>query len=498
MNGDCPVSAQTRQTPGAIAPRAGIIVRRPDEQDAMTDTTNDSELTGAAAFQQLHWLAGGRIDSRRLVAAYRAAIERRNPALNAYLALDERATEQAAASDARRREGRTIGRLDGLAVAVKDNLDVAGLPTTAGLPGRRGRIASADAAAVARLRAAGAIVLGKTNLDEGALGTFGANPHYGPVHNPWRGELTAGGSSAGSAAAVAAGLCSFAIGSDTLGSVRIPASHCGIYALRPTHGEISTCGMVPAARRLDTVGILARSVEDLAIAVQVLDAFDIADPRSRRRRVPLATPDWAPDQLRCGVLADLAALGVSADVRAVFERALGTLGRQLGECRPVDFSDYDFPRARRAALLVMEAELALEFGADLDDARHPPSPHLRAMLDYARGRAAPDYAAADRVLDGALLKARRVFESVDVLVLPTVPHGPYALADGERANDADLTSFASLAGCPAVSLPMGALPDGAPVGLQLVGRPGADLRLLDLAEICAATLDAAPRYPAPE
>lgn len=464
----------------------------------MTDPISDSEITAAAAFQQLHWLAGGRLDSRRLVAAYREAIARRNPQLNAYLALDEHAPEQAVASDARRREGRTIGRLDGLAVAVKDNFDVAGLPTTAGMPGRRNRIATTDAAVVARLRAAGAVVLGKTNLDEGVLGTFGANPHYGAVRNPWNPDMTAGGSSAGSAAAVAAGLCSLAIGSDTLGSVRIPASHCGVYALKTTHGEISTRGMVPAARRLDSVGILARSVEDLAIAVQVLDAFDIADPRSRRRRVPLATPDWEPGQLRSGVLADLGALGVTAEVSAVFENALAALGPHLGERRRVDFSDYDFARARRAALLVMESELALEFAGDLADAQQAPSPRLRSMLEYARGKSAPDYAAADRVLDGALLKARRVFEDVDVLVLPTVPHGPYALSEGERANDADLTSFASLAGCPAVSLPMGTLPDGLPVGLQLVGRPGADLRLLDLAEICAATLDAAPRYPAPE
>ncbi|HKE49638.1 MAG TPA: amidase family protein, partial [Rhodanobacteraceae bacterium] len=106
-----------------------------------------------------------------------------------------------------------------------------------------------------------------------------------------------------------------------------------------------------------------------------------------------------------------------------------------------------------------------------------------------------DYARADRVLDAGVVKARRVFDEVDVLVLPTVPHGPYPLADGERASDADLTSFASIAGCPAISLPMGALPDGFPAGLQLVGAPGSDLRLLELAEICAATLDAAPAYP---
>jgi aspartyl-tRNA(Asn)/glutamyl-tRNA(Gln) amidotransferase subunit A len=457
----------------------------------MTSAVAEHELRGATAFQLLHWLASGRIDSAGLTAACRQAIERENPRLNAYVALADTAAAEAAASDARRREGRVIGRLDGLPVAIKDNLDVAGMTTWAGLPGRHQPAATQDAAAVARLRSAGAVILGKTNLDEGALGTATINPHSGATNNPLRSGFTAGGSSGGSAAAVAAGLAAFALGSDTLGSIRIPASHCGIYGLKPTFGEISTGGLVRGARRLDCVGILARSVPDLAIVLQVLDAFDPADPRSRKRRVPLATPDWEPERLRTGVLGNLAGIGVAAGVIAVFERALDVLDGHLGERRNLDFSDYPFARMRRAALLVMESELAIEFADDLDGA----SSRFNALIDYARGKSAIDYAAADRVLDLAVLKARRVFAEVDVLVLPTVPHGPYPLADGEHANDADLTSFASLAGCPAVSLPMGTLVDGFPVGLQLVGPPGSDLRLLELAEICAATLDAAPAYP---
>jgi len=211
--------------------------------------------------------------------------------------------------------------------------------------------------------------------------------------------------------------------------------------------------------------------------------------------VPLATPDWEPGRLRAGFLPDLAAIGVAAPVQALFERAVSVLGNELGEHCAVDFSDYDFAKMRRAALFVMESELAVELAGDLADNAHPLSPRLRSMLDYARGKSAADYAKADRELDIGVVKARRVFEDVDVLVLPTMPHGPYPLADGERANDADLTSFASLAGCPAISLPMGMLPDGLPAGLQLVGAPGSDLRLLELAEICAATLDATPKYP---
>ena len=462
--------------------------------EKIADGVADDVLRGATAFQLLCWLASGRIDSSGLTASYRAAIERENPRLNAYVDLDDTAFAAATASAARRREGRTIGRLDGLPVAIKDNLDVAGMATRAGLPGRR-RVAEIDAVAVARLRAAGAVILGKTQLDEGALGTTTSNLHSGPAQNPLRLGYTAGGSSGGSAAAVAAGLAAFALGTDTLGSVRIPASHCGVYGLKPTLGEISTTGMVRGARRLDCVGILARSVPDLAIVLQVLAAFDPEDPRSRRRRVPLAMPDWEPGRLRAGLLPDLVALGVSAPVRALFESALSMLGSELGERRTVDFSDYDFARTRRAALLIMESELAVELEDDLADRSHPFSPRLRAMLDYARAKSAVDYAKADRLLDAAALKARRLFAEVDVLVLPTIAHGPYPLADGERANDADLTSFASIAGCPAISLPMGALPDGLPAGLQLVGPPGSDLRLLELAEICAAMLDATPNYP---
>jgi aspartyl-tRNA(Asn)/glutamyl-tRNA(Gln) amidotransferase subunit A len=329
----------------------------------------------------------------------------------------------------------------------------------------------------------------------GTLGSAGLTGAGNAVGNPFRAGLIAGGSSAGSAVAVATGQCAFAIGSDTLGSTRIPASHCGVFGLRPTPGQVSMQGVVPTARRLDSVGILARSVQDIAIVLQVLDAYDAADPRSRRRRVALAPPDWEPGRLRSGFVPDLAAIGVGADVRAVFARAMDALGLELGERTDVDLADYDFTRMRRAALLIMESELGVEFADDLADTANPVSARLRDLLDYARGKSAVDYAAADRQIDRAVVLARELFRDVDVLVLPTVPHGAYALGEGERANDADLTSFASLAGCPAISLPMGLLDDGLPVGLQLVGAPGSDLRLLELAEVCSARLDAAPSFP---
>src|SRR5690348_10816399 len=384
-----------------------------------------ASLRRGGVWRCLHWLASGRPTAEARAEAYLGAIERLDPQLRAFVDVrPDIVRDQAASAQRRRREG-PIGRLDGIPVAVKDNFDVAGYPTRVGLPSRGADHARHDAHAIARLRAAGAIILGKTNLDEGALGAATRNPHFGTTRNPCNPEYVAGGSSGGSAAAVAAGLAPVAIGSDTLGSVRIPASYCGVFALKPTHGEISARGLVPAARRLDAVGILGRSVGDLVVMLQVLAGYDADDPRSRRRRVALQPPDWNPNQLRCGVLPDLAGIGVEPGVIEVFESALARLERELSERQTLDFSDWPFQKMRRAGLLLMEAEMRNTFADDLADTAHPVSGNFRAMLDYAARKSAADYALADRILDFAVLKARRVFSRVDVLVMPTTPQGAF-------------------------------------------------------------------------
>jgi len=455
----------------------------------------DTDMRRATLLQILHWLAIGRVQPQALSDVYQNAIERLNPRINAFVA-DFSASliqEQALAADRRRRDG-VIGRLDGMPIAIKDNFDVAGVPTRAGMR-RRSVVPQGDAHVVARLRASGAVLLGKTNMDEGALGLTTNNPFHGATHNPHRLGYTAGGSSGGAAAAVASGMAVAAIGSDTLGSVRVPASYCGVYALKPTHGEISARGLVPAARRLDAVGLLARGVDDLTVLLQTLAGYDADDARSRRRRVAFSPPDWEPGNLRAGFLPDLAAVGVERDVIDVFEAALGKLTGELGERRTVDFSDWDFARTRRAGLLLMEAEMLNTFAAELADEAYPVSPGFRHMVDFAARKSAADYVAADRVLDDATLKMRRLFAQVDVLVIPTTSQGAFPLDGPVPASQADLCSFASLAGCPAVSIPMGTLPNGMPIGMQLVGARGSDLRLLELAAVCASSLDAEPVYP---
>jgi aspartyl-tRNA(Asn)/glutamyl-tRNA(Gln) amidotransferase subunit A len=441
----------------------------------------------------LHWLASGRTSAADLCESYLAAIARDSARLNAYVHVNAQAREAARDADIRRAGG-VFGRLDGVPVSVKDNLDVAGLPTRCGMPAVPAAAAS-DAHVVARLRHAGAVILGKTHVPEASLTASSTNPHTGDAHNPFRRGYHAGGSSGGAAAAVAAGLCAVAVGTDSLGSIRIPASYCGVYGFKPTSAEISTRGVMPAARRLECIGMIARSVDDLGVLLHVLAGYDADDPRSRRRRVDLDLPDWEPGKLRVGVLGDLAAFGAEAEVAEAFERARGVLAQEMGNCRIVDFGDFPIQRARRAAFFLIEAEMLVTHADALADTAHPVSADLTRLLDFARGKSAADYVRADRLIDAAGVAARRLFAQVDVLVTPTTPQAAFALATPLPDNQGDFTCFANLSGCPAVTIPMGMTADGLPLGLQFLGPPGSDLRLLELAEVCAAALDTSPEYP---
>ena len=430
----------------------------------------------------LHALALGHCSSEALTGSCLEAIGR-DRGLNAWTWVDaEGALAAARASDARRAEGQPLGRLDGVPMAIKDNIDVAGMPTSLGLGAREVARARRDAPVVDRLRGAGAVLLGKTNLDEAALGTIGRNPSFGDVGNPLHAGRAAGGSSAGSAAAVAAGHAVAAIGTDTMGSVRIPAAFCGLVGLKPTFGELSNAGVAPALRRADSVGLIVRAVEDAGLLLPLLAGHEPRRADAWQLHLPFALPDWAPGQLKAGLVSDLADLGADAGVIAGFEAAMRDCALAFGEVRPValELAPLKVAQTRRAALLLMEAEILAAHG---DDAARG-SERLCGLLDYAKKKSAVDYARADRLLDLHVAQLRGLFERFDVLLLPTVPSPPPALGSEEPANLADFTALASLAGCPALSLP---LPGG--MGLQLVGAPRSDLRLLELGEILQAMVD---------
>ncbi len=419
----------------------------------------------AAARSALHERRNSRngeaLSAERRVSECLAAIAALNPRLGAFIQVDaEGALAAARASDARRRDGLSLGVLDGMPLAIKDNIDVAGLRAAAGLQARRQRLAVHDADCIARLRRQGAVFLGKTLMDEAALSALGDNPWFGRCHNPVRQGYTAGGSSSGSAAAVAAGLCPAALGTDTLGSVRIPASYCGVVGYLPARGSIDAAGVAPLMPEFDRVGVFARSVADAA---------RVAAAMAER-----AAPQASPGDASIGLIRGLEGF-VAPAIAAAAEQAAATLaaaGNRLVEIRspPLDWAGL-----RRAAFLLIEVEAAHLYGTLLDDGQSGLSPALRAALDYGR-RAAPDRVARARgIVQAARLGLEGMLSECDLLLLPATPQTAFSFDAPTPDTQADLAAPASIAGLAAISVPAG-FSGGLPMGVQLVGHD--DARLL--------------------
>lgn len=453
----------------------------------------DPRLLGADMTAHLARLDRGGLGCVELLEQQLAAIAASQPTLNAYLAIDESVARAAAAdSDARRRAGQARP-LEGVPIAIKDNLDVAGTVTTAGMATRSdSKAAGADSAAVARLREAGAVIIGKLNMHEAALGADNNNPHFGACHNPHRPGFTPGGSSGGSGAAVAAGLCSAALGTDSMGSVRIPASYCGVVGLKPSWGAVSTRGSVALSHRLDHVGPLARSARDLRRLLPVLAGFDPASAQSRAiTMVPVAT-----GPLRLGVVDFGDTVQYTDGVEEEFARALEVL-LGLGHRRVDLIGPVIAPgRLGRAGLLLCEAELLVEHRYDWQYRREHFSPMLARLMSFAESKSAADLVDASRLLDQGQVQLQEWLASCDVLVTPTTPQRAFAFADAVPVNQSDLTGHANFAGNPALSVPMPVADGELPLGLQLIGRVGDELHLIALAEAFQHATHWSPHVPA--
>ena len=446
----------------------------------MTAPGGVAELSAALAAGESSAAAALRICLQR--------IERFDAQLGCFLHLSESAEAEANASDARRAQGRALGPLDGVPIALKDNIHAAGQPTTNGIGALRGRAAPGDAECVRQLRAAGAVILGKLNMEEGALGATNDNRAYGRCHNPHRPGFTPGGSSGGSGAAVAAGLCAAALGTDTLGSVRIPASYCGVTGFKPSHGWISCEGVLPLCAELDHVGPLVPRLRDLAPLLPAL----CGPARGGEAAAALAAGISAPlAKLRLARVAGLGASAMTPEVADAFEQTLQRLrgaGAVIGE---VELAVEEWPALRRRGLLLCEAEAARAFAPEIRRNPEGFTPQLRALLDYGAAQSAERIAAARARIAHFRRRACDALAGLDAVLLPTAPQTAFAF-DGPTPNDqADFTAFANLAGGPALSLPMGA-PGGLPLGLQLAAAPGADAALLRAAARIEALLPAPP------
>ena len=421
-----------------------------------------------------------------LVEAHLARIEALEPQLNCFITLTpELARQQARQAEQEVRAGAYRGPLHGIPLALKDLFETAGVRTTAGSSFFAENVPEHDAHVVERLRAAGAVLLGKTNLHEIALGVTNENPHFGATCNPWDLRAIPGGSSGGSAAALAAGLCLGALGTDTGGSIRIPAALCGVVGLKPTRGRVSLRGVIPLSWNLDHAGPMARSVRDAALLLGVLAGYDPDDP-------------WSVDRPAEDTLADLEAgvqgwrVALAADdyftdpavvdeqvLQAVRQaaQAFAEMGAQVEEAA--------FPGARQAART--NGLITPSDGAAFHRERLQANPDGFGADVLARLRTGAAYTCTEYSLARqaqAILRHQfgQFFKDYDLLLTPTVPIPAPVRGSADAVERANLltrfTAPFNLSGLPALSVPCGLTREGLPVGLQLVARPWAEARLL--------------------
>ncbi|MEM9168849.1 MAG: amidase [Pseudomonadota bacterium] len=433
-----------------------------------SDRANRFLADGPSVLSLAHAFGTGADAPSAALARAFSRIEETNGAVNAFLHLrTDAARDEASASDARWRSGAPLSPIDGTPFGVKANIAVAGLPWHAGVGAYRDRIAAEDADVVRLLKAAGAVAVGVVNMHEGALGATTDNPHFGRCGNPWDTDLTPGGSSGGSAAAVAAGMCAFALGTDTMGSVRIPSAYCGIAGVKPTFGAVPGDGLIDLSPSLDHIGPHARSVADCAAVLSVLAGTPITLDATRRYRVAIGR--WG-DAVAC-----------EPGVAAGFDRAVSAL-REIADLTDVAIDDIDFGRLRRRGLLISEREGYAAHEAALAAGGAGFSDEFRMLLEWGHGQPDDKLDAARAAIAAAGQTVRRLIGEHDALVLPTTPQGPFPFGEDAPANQADFTALANFAGAPAVATPAAAgARNQPPPSVQFIGAPGDDATVLSLA-----------------
>ena len=406
-------------------------------------------------------------------------IERLNPKLNAFITVtSEQALAQARVLENELQRGRWRGPLHGIPIALKDNIDTAGVRTTAASAVFADRTPTEDAEVVRRLKAAGAVIVGKLNMHEFAYGTTSVISHYGPVRNPWSLDHIAGGSSGGSGAAVAASLCYGAIGTETGASIRLPAACCGVVGLKPTYGLVSSRGTVPVSWSFDNVGPICRTVSDTAILLKAIAGHDPEDGGS----IDAALPDYAR-QLR--VKTNLLRLGkqsrtfyekLDPQVEVAVNKALEVLSRLTAGIREVKLPAAD------SVWPTVEAESYAYHAPHLAKTPLLYQAQTRKELQLGAKVTMTEYMQARRDLDRLRRTIASVFADVDLLVSPTMPRPALAIADCREpfqmpSSSEDFSAY----GLPSVSIPCGFTDSGLPIGLQISGPRLGEAKVLQLA-----------------
>ena len=443
---------------------------------------NELEICYASAGQLAPMIKSGEISPVEIIDAHLSRIRATEPVLNSFITVlaDEAA---AAARQAERdiRAGRHRGPLHGIPVGLKDLFNTGGVRTTSGSRIYDNYIPAQDCTVAARFREAGAILLGKLNMHQFAYGPTGENPDYGHMHNPWDPERVSGGSSGGSGSAAAAGQCTITTGSDTGGSIRIPAALCGIVGLKPTYGRVSRHGLTPLAWSMDHPGPMVRTVEDAAITMNVIAGHDPNDVASANLPVPDYTAALTGEisGLRIGVPRQYMEAPLDPEVRQAVNSALEQMETMGAEVVEVEFPEFNDAAAISTTMLMAEATACFRdlLASDGNRLYEP----VRLRLEAGLFISAADYLRAQQgraVFDRA---ARRLLEDVDLLAGPTEPvTAPPILQQQVLAGEQEIGTVAALTqytrpynitGFPAISVPCGFSYEGMPIGLQLAGRP---------------------------
>ncbi|MBV9743709.1 MAG: amidase [Acidobacteriia bacterium] len=456
---------------------------------AFAKSTDLTGLTVKRASDLLHTKAASPVELTR---SCLTRIEKYQPLLNAYITISNtEALDQARRAEDEIQHGKWRGPFHGIPIALKDNIDTAGVRTTAASELFKDRIPTEDAEVVRRLKMAGAVFLGKLNLHEFAYGGTSAVTYFKPVHNPWNPALTPGGSSGGPGVAVAADLCFASLGTDTAGSVRIPASYCSIAGLKPTYGRVSLRGVIPLSWSLDHVGPMCKTVEDTALLLQVIAGYDEQDPTTANVPVPdyvraLHTPTA---RLRLGVPRKPFFDNLDPDVAAAIDSALAVL-----EKLTAGMHDVELPQPATGPILGAEAYAYHSQWFTKTPELY--QPQVRAALQRAADVKAEPYARALRELGQLRRDIKKVFTNVDLLILPTMADPPFRIEEGLSRNvSARNTSPFDAYGIPTISIPCGFTRTGLPIGMQIAGAPWADATVLALANAYERETEWHTRHP---
>ncbi|MFI4868513.1 MAG: amidase [Steroidobacterales bacterium] len=451
---------------------------RPAPKAATSESDDPATWTLQQAAQQLRRRSVSPVELTR---ACLARIERGNSALGAFITVtSESALAAARQMQAEQRRGHWRGPLHGIPIALKDNIDTAGVRTTAASELFRHRVPSADADVVRRLKSAGAVLLGKLNLHEFAYGGTSDVSYFGAVHNPWALDHIAGGSSGGSGAAASASLCFGTLGTDTAGSVRIPASYCGVVGFKPTYGRVSIRGVIPLSWSLDHVGPICRSVADTALMLGAIAGYDPLDPSSVDRPVPdyLRALKRGTATLRLGVPRSPFFDDLDPQVARAVEAAIRVLRKLTGKVTGITLP----PVTSLLEIVGPEAYAYHSEWIGQFPERYQPMTRDR-ITGFAADVKAPAYAAALYQTLRLRRQISEVFTHVDLLITPTMPRPPESFAKSASFEPIGIrnTSPFNIFGLPTISLPCGFTASGLPIGLQVSGAPFAESSVLSLA-----------------